>query len=157
MKPGDFGVVATTGFVAWAIRVVTRSPYNHAYGYIGDGMIVEAQPGGAKISPLAKYDGRPQLRSQLALDPLRTVRVVRAYKEQVGIEYGFFDVAAIALSSIGIVTSKLTDDDSVFCSQLIAIGLHKGGVKFGTDKRPNRITPGDLANIILKQPVPANW
>ena len=157
MKPGDFGVVATTGFVAWAIRVVTRSPYNHAYGYIGNGMIVEAQPGGAKISPLAKYDGRPQLRSQLALDAVRAIRTVKAYRDQDGIEYGFFDVAAIALSSIGIVTSKLTDDDSVFCSQLVAIGLRKGGVELGTDKRSNRFTPGDLADIILKQPVPENW
>ena len=157
MQPGDFGVVATTGFVAWAIRVLTRSPYNHAYGYIGNGMIVEAQPHGAKISPLAKYDGRPQLRSQLALDPLRQIRVVKAYKDQVGIEYGFLDVAAIGLSTIGIVTSKLTDDDSLFCSQLIAIGLRKGGVKLVTTKRSNRITPGDLADIILKHPVPENW
>jgi len=120
-------------------------------------MIVEAQPGGAKISPLSKYDGRPQLRSQLLLDPARAIKTTRAYRDQVGIEYGFFDVAAIGLSTVGIVTSKLTDDDSVFCSQLVAIGLRKGGVELGTDKRSNRFTPGDLADIILKQPVPNNW
>jgi len=114
MQPGDFGVVATTGFVAWAIRVITRSPYNHAYGYIGGGMIMEAQPKGAKVSLLSKYNGRPQLRSQLKLDAPHAASTAKAYRDQDGIEYGFFDVAAIALSSIGIVTSKLTDDDRRF-------------------------------------------
>ena len=168
MKPGDFAVVRTNGWVAWLIRVFTRSPYNHAFAYFGDGKIIEAnpppwsgrsgppRPNGVQFADLSKYDGCKQLRSDRpATDEVRE-RVVTRLRAQLGLEYGFLDVAAIALSTFGIVTDKLDDPDSRFCSQVIAIAWAQAGDPL-TTKSPNRVTPGDLAQVILGHPVPANW
>jgi hypothetical protein len=156
-NPGDFMVVATNGWVARVIRILTRSKWNHAAIFIGDGQIIEADPSGVQIADLSNYDGLPILWSDLRLPPAQATLVVAAARAQLGLEYGFLDVAAIALSTIGIITSRLDDPDSRFCSQVVAQTFLVAGPLLCVTKAANRITPGDLANIILGQPIPANW
>ena len=43
-KPGDFGVVKTNGLAARLIQLGTASRWNHAFIYIGGGVIAEARP-----------------------------------------------------------------------------------------------------------------
>ena len=55
--PGSYGVVRTSGFVAWTIRKLTRSTYDHAFIVTGfDGTIIEAEPNGARIGQITEYD-----------------------------------------------------------------------------------------------------
>lgn len=157
MNPGDYCVIQTHGWAAWWIRLVTRSRFNHAAIYIGGGQIIEANPAGVQVSPLSNYDGYLMLRSDLHLDPARAAAVVQAAQAQLGLEYGWLDVLAIALSTIGIRTRKLDDPDSRFCSQLVMISEDAAGRPYLTLKAANRVTPGDLALILVGQPVPANW
>ena len=162
-NPGDYFVVATPGFAARVIRVATRSPWNHSGIYKGNGTIIEADPSrpirggktGVQYADVSKYDGCKILWSNLQLPPERAAVVITAAEAQLGLEYGWLDVAAIGLSTIGIVTAKLDDPDSRFCSQVSAIS--ENADRLLCDKAVNRITPGDLANIINHQPVPANW
>src|SRR5438270_3236758 len=39
------------------IRLLTRSPFDHVFVSIGDGQIVEAEPGGVRIRDVSEYDG----------------------------------------------------------------------------------------------------
>lgn len=157
MQPGDFCVLQTSGWEAHVIQAFTRSPYNHAYGYLGGGLMIEAQPGGAKIGKVSKYNGYKQLQSKLPLTTAQSIQIAMAYKKQEGIEYGWGDVFAVGLGAIGIELPKLDDPDSVFCSQLVAIGLLGAKFAIKTQKQANRITPGDLADIINNQPIPKRW
>lgn len=54
---GVYGCVATHGFLPWLVRLVTRSWVNHVIISIGDGQIVEAEPGGVRIRDVSEYDG----------------------------------------------------------------------------------------------------
>jgi hypothetical protein len=56
-QPGDFFVVRTTGIFARAICVACESTVNHAGVYVGDGLIVEAEPGkaGARYNNVENY------------------------------------------------------------------------------------------------------
>ncbi len=156
VNPGDFLVFSTAGWEAHVIQVATRSRWNHAAVYIGDGWIIEANPAGVQRSRLSKYDGRPMLCSDLQLNSMVARTVVGRAEGQLGLPYGWLDVAAIGLSTVGIVLPKLDDPDTRFCSQVVALALAGAGVSL-TTKAPNRVTPGDLGRIILGQPVPANW
>lgn len=154
-NPGDFCVLHTPGWEAKVIRVATRSPWNHAAIYVGNGQIIEADPSGVQISPLSNYDGCPILWSDLRLPPARAALVVAAAKAQIGLEYGWLDIVAVGLSTIGIVTARLDDPDSRFCSQVVAIAEAADATLCA--KAVNRVTPGDLGRIIDHQPVPPNW
>ena len=147
-KPGDFFVVRTTGWMAFLIRVFTRSEWNHAGVYVGSGQIIEANPDGVKVSLLTKYDTCPQLWSDLKLTPTQSTHVVASACAQLGLGYGFRDVAAIALSTIGIRIPWLHEPNTRFCSQLVAISL-KDELVF--TKSVDAVTPADLARLILDQ------
>ena len=64
---GDIGLVAIEGGAGQLIRIGQwlngdgYRDYEHAFVYVGDGEIVEAQPGGARLAQLSEYDGRPIL------------------------------------------------------------------------------------------------
>lgn len=155
-NPGDYCVLHTNGWAAKGIRLATRSTWNHAAIYIGDGQIIEADPSGVQVSPLSNYDGMPVLWSNLTLNTTKAAKVLVAAKAQIGLGYGWVDVAAIGLSTLGIVIPKLDDPSTRFCSQVVAQAFRLAGIPLCV-KAANRVTPGDLADLIGGRTVPKNW
>src|ERR1017187_9701109 len=96
--PGDYGCVS----IWWITRTVlgkevrlpnilglliclqTWSKFCHAFVYIGDGKIVEAQPSGACVSPLAKYDNKNIVWSTDALDTSQRQIIIAKARSQIG-------------------------------------------------------------------------
>jgi uncharacterized protein YycO len=156
---GDFGVVSIEGTVGWLIRIgqwLNGSGfrnYEHAFVYIGAGKIVEAEPGGAKISDLSEYDGRSILWSTgkvLLTDEQRTA-VVEAAKGFVGVPYSFLDYFLLALKrlhiSVPILNKRVLESKHLICSQLVAESYAAARVVL-TSKPAYAVTPADLANLI---------
>lgn len=160
-QPGDFGLVSIKGGVGFLIRVGQFLngdgflDYEHAFIYIGNGQIVEAEPGGAVISQLSEYDGRAIMWST-DLVPLtanqRTV-IVEAAVSQVGTPYSFLDYLAIGLYRIGLrhpgVAKYVLSSKHLICSQLVAQDFSDAGVAL-TDYPPYLVTPGRLTKYLLK-------
>jgi uncharacterized protein YycO len=158
--PGDFGLVSIAGGVGVLIRLGQWlngdgfSNYEHAFIYIGNGQIVEAEPGGACISQLSEYDGRSILWStglvQLT-DDQRTTIVNRAVG-QVGVKYSFLDYLAIAMYRFHIkapgVTKRVLDSKHLICSQLVSEDYDEVGSTL-TDREPYLVTPGKLRKYLL--------
>lgn len=160
IPPGTYGVVSrSSGVVSAAIRLVTRSRYSHAFLVLDDDTVIESAAQGAIISPLAKYTNRPAgeiaYNTHEPLSNWRRARIVARGRELAGTPYGYLDVAALLLASIGIrpsfIRNRVTRSDRLICSQLVDVAYQRGGYHLFTDGRPPQdVTPGDLAQRITE-------
>jgi len=155
-KPGDFGVVKTSGIVGRLIRIGTASRWNHAFICVGEGIIVEANPTGVAISPSSKYPHIAWNQHDKLTAPVRDAIVELALKE-VGKPYAFLDIAALFFRIVGlrfikpnVFWKKLAKQDSWFCSELVAHCYREAGLTL-INKKDDLVTPGDLAERLVYQ------
>lgn len=158
--PGDFGLVSIEGGVGFAIRLGQFlngdgfRNYEHAFIYIGNGQIVEAEPGGARISQLSEYDGRSILWSTELVDLNARDRqdICSDVVAFVGTPYSFLDYLCIALYRFHLkvpgVTNRVEKSKHMICSQLVATVYHQSGINMTKDPA-YLITPGKLTKYLL--------
>jgi uncharacterized protein YycO len=153
-REGDYGVVRSTGWAARLIQVGTVSRWNHAFIYIGDGKIVEANPTGIAISPVSKYSNIAWNQHEELTDAQRQ-KIVKRAKAFVGSKYGFRAILVIALKILGLkviptLRRAAENENSVICSQLVAWSYSVAKKKI-SDKPHAFTTPGDLAERLIYQ------
>lgn len=194
LRPGDIFVTPTYGsgfdrFVGASIRYLTatKDEYgiwhdakgNHAGIYVGDGKIVEAEPGGARLSPVTNVlrnaywsvNGLQMRRIDGTMTPIeplseieRSTLVDEACK-LLGIPYGFLDIAAIAVAQRrvgGFVNPakslhdqpwwvrRIESQHTLICSQLVDLAYHNAGIHLFEDNRiPGLVSPNDLFGLYL--------
>jgi uncharacterized protein YycO len=155
-RPGDYGVVHTSGFFGKLIRLGTMSRWNHAFIYIGDGKIVEANPSGVAVSPLGKYPAYYVAWNQHEeLSDDQRKRIVEHALSMVGDSYGFVDIANLAFRILGLkviantkVFCRASQRFGVICSELVAECYKCAKIDFGVSYS---VTPGDLAYRLVYQ------
>jgi len=150
---GEFGVVRTDGWAGLGIRLVTRSTVNHAFVCVGDGLIVEAQPAGARLAQASLYPGA--LWSGPGLTAGRGEAIAAAARALVGTPYSWVDCAAIGLTDLfgwhvpETVRRRLNRRDRLMCSQLCDEAYRRAGVQLFADGRiPGDCSPADLLALI---------
>jgi cell wall-associated NlpC family hydrolase len=148
---GDYGVVRTSGWGAALIRFGTHSNYNHAFVYVGDGQIVEAEPQGARLGSVTEYGN--VLWSRVPLDGPQRGAIAAIARKMIGTPYNWVDIAALTLACLGLklppVMDRVRDDRQLICSQLVDRAYELAGVHLFKDGRPDEaVTPGDLARLI---------
>jgi hypothetical protein len=160
-QPGDYGVERTRGLAAWAIRVATRSKFNHAFVVVRDGNVVEASTKGAICRPLGV---RNAIYSSDAIElaPSERSDIVNAAMYLVGTPYSWLDIVSIGLLQYGIkpgwVRVRVQRLDQLICSQLVDLAFsgmsdrqylrmqRAHEVHLFADRRLSMdVTPGDLA------------
>lgn len=161
IKPGDFGLVQISGEVGRLIRIGQflngdgYANFEHAFIYLGDGLIMEAEPGGARIANLSEYDGR-SIRWSSGLinltDQQRNdiVRIARSFE---GVPYSAADYFALAAHRFHIwvpgLRHHIESSKCVICSQLVDRVYDLAGVHLFTDKRwDGYVTPGMLDELL---------
>jgi cell wall-associated NlpC family hydrolase len=155
-RPGDFGVVKTNGIIGKLIRVGTASRWNHAFIYIGDGVIVEANPTGVAITPLAKYPNIAWNQHDTITAKQRDSIIELALNE-VGKPYAFIDISILFLRILGLrfvkpnkFWKKLSVQNGWFCSELVSYCYRTVGLTL-INKKDDLVTPGDLAERLVYQ------
>jgi hypothetical protein len=150
---GEFMVVRTGGWFAAAIRSITHSPVNHAALYVGSGLVVEAQPGGAKLTRASHYPKAIWSHQTLPV-PTRQA-IVHAALALVGTPYNFLDIAAQGLVRVlhwdapKWALKRLSSTHALQCAQLVDCAYELAGVKLFADGRPEgMVSPGDLYDLI---------
>jgi hypothetical protein len=149
---GGYACVDTSGQWGLAVRFFTRSIYDHCFIIINAelGVILEADPGGARLSVLDRYKGCKIACSTDVIPAASPRSLILAAKKFVGIPYGFLDIAYLGLELNGIKPKWLLHEvlrtDQMICSQLVA----QFGADSGVDWRcgqadPQFVTPGMLA------------
>jgi hypothetical protein len=154
-KPGDYGVVKTSGFVGRLIRIGTTSRWNHAVICAGPGVLVEANPTGVAISPINKYKVIAWNQHESITEDQRE-KIVDHALSLVGRPYGFFDIFIIFLRILGLrlppqkLWNKLAKGMGYICSELVAECYLSANFEL-INKPVNLVTPGDLAERLIYQ------
>jgi hypothetical protein len=158
---GDFGVVHMDGDSGKWIHIGEMlngdgfANYEHAFVYVGNGMIVEAEPGGAQ---LAKYHYENVLWStdRIALSNEERFMICNSARSYVGVPYSAADYFAIAAKrlKLGVLVPGLkayvASSKHMICSQLVDQCYSDAGVHLFQDGRwPGYVTPAALAELLL--------
>ena len=98
---GDYGVVKTGGFFGKLIRLGTISRWNHAFIYVGNGMVVEANPTDVASSRIIKYGNIAWNKHEELTDEQRRAIVGFAIKA-IGKPYNFLVILSLALRILGL-------------------------------------------------------
>jgi len=169
-RPGDFGLSKIGGFTGWWVglgQFLTgdASRYTHAFIVLDNNEIIEAQPGGAIISPLDKYLGRDEKNRPRAVfsnlfdlsDDQRDI-IVREARKAEGTPYSFLDYLSLALLHFGFkpkwLRNHIKDSGHMICSQLVDHFYCVAGYHMFSDGRLSQdVTPGDLANFLIEKDI----
>lgn len=153
-KPGDFMLVATPGWQAHGIRIVTRSKVNHATLLVGPGLLIEADPGGAHQSDLSWYDGMPKWWSHMDLSDRQRDEIVYHARSHIGAPYSWVDDACIAATDLlGVhvpewVRDRLASPDRLECAQLVDVSYQEAEIHLFNDGRlSGDVAPSDLWSL----------
>ncbi|NUR00868.1 MAG: hypothetical protein HOY79_31380 [Streptomyces sp.] len=159
--PGDFGVVHIVGGVGLMIRVGQWlngdgfADYEHAFVFVGDGQVVEAQPGGAHETALSDYDGRTLAWStdKVPVTDQQRQDIVTAARSYIGVPYSFADYLSLTLARLHLrlpaVKRYVASTHHMICSQLVDQCYLDAGIHlFADGRRPGDVTPGDLYKLI---------
>jgi hypothetical protein len=150
---GSFGVVRTGGIAGWFIRLGTFSRYNHAFVVGRGGILVEADPKGARYNHISNYpNARYNLHTSLP-DGTRE-QIWKSAEAMVGRRYGWLDILALSLRFFGLrfgwIEDRIKRQDRLICSQLVVLAYAQAGVYLFDDGRlAQDVTPGDLADLLI--------
>jgi cell wall-associated NlpC family hydrolase len=153
-RAGQFGVVRTNSVAAWLIRLGTRSQVNHAFVFIDEDFIVEAEGTGAVISRASKYADMTV--SHFPLTDAEAAAIGAEARKLVGTPYGYLDIACLTLLSLGVRWQWLLDraqaSRTLICSQLVDRAYRNAGLHLYDDGRPDgEVTPGDLLVLLAER------
>lgn len=160
-QPGDFAVTSITGQVGFLISFgewlngSRFGHWDHAFVYVGDGQLVEAEPGGARLAGLDEYQGRPIAWStgHVELTDEQRTAIVAAARSFIGVPYSARDYFALALWHFRLrvpwARKVMASRASMICSELVDFAYEAAGVHLFADGRaPGDVTPADLASPI---------
>lgn len=152
---GDIGLVGVKGDVGWLISLGERLcgdkfvQYDHAFVYVGNGRIVEAEPGGAREWDLGEYDGRT-IAWVRCPDRCRPA-VAQQAQTFVGTGYGFADYLVIAAHRFHLpipgLARRARSIKTMICSQLAVESARRGGWDLLGDEPAGYVTPADLGAL----------
>jgi uncharacterized protein YycO len=151
---GDYGVVHTGGFFGKLIRLGTVSRWNHAFIYVGNGKIVEANPTGVALSSLNNYPLVAWNQHEKLSEEERNA-IVQHANMAVGRPYNFSIIIMLVLRALGVkifpkkFTHYLANHNGYICSELVAECYDKAG--FPVCANPDVCNPGDLAERLIWQ------
>jgi len=156
VRPGCYGVSHGSGITGELIRHATESWAGHAFVYIGDGQIIQAEPPHALVSPAASHPDAVWNAHDELTDQQREAIVARAHA-LVGCPYDYPAYIGFALELLKIRNGQELDpvfrsDHWRVCSALVADCYEYAGVPVDTGlPYPNLISPADLYNRLAQE------
>jgi uncharacterized protein YycO len=158
-QPGDFGLTRIPGAAGLAIRLgqylagAGFEDYEHAFIVIDNDQIVEAEPGGARVSPLSEYPADTIEFSHWTLTDQQRSDIVTHARSMVGTPYSAFDYFAIAAHRLHLPMPGLKryigTSTHAICSQLVDLCYQAAGLQMFADGRwPGYVMPASLEKVL---------
>lgn len=155
---GLYGCVKTRGLLPLLVRLATRSWSNHVFVTIGDGQIVEAEPGGVRIRNVSEYaDCRIEYNDAEPMTAQQRAAVAEYAESKRGEPYAWAADAIDGLAALGIrwrILGRFAEiRRSVMCSELVAEAGAYAGLDWLCGQRDAcQVTPAMLAGRLQSQP-----
>ncbi len=156
---GLYGCVQTRGFWPWLIRRATRSWANHAFVSIGDGHIIEAEPGGVRVRDISEYAGcRIAYNDTEPTTDLQRAQVAEYASNLRGEAYDWIADTTDGLAALGLRwrilgTISHRARRAVMCSELVAEAGRAANLDWLCGQPdPAQVTPAMLAQRLTEQP-----
>jgi hypothetical protein len=139
---GDIIIVHSQTIVGKLIRWVTNSWASHIAVYIGNGLVFEARPGGAKAVPLTNYNGQYRV-FRLNVDLAEISKFVEnlELKQNKGYDYG--QIFSIAFEDLFHIKIKAQNKRLTICSEIVYESAQEAGIPVPPVSQAY-ITPGDF-------------
>jgi hypothetical protein len=165
-QPGDIGLTSVRGPVGRLISLGEFlngdgfTTWEHAFIVLDCGRLIEAQPGGARIEPLAKYDRRDVVYvAPAGLTDNERRLVCEAAESYEGVGYSAADYFAIAAHRFRLPVPWLrryvASSGHMICSQLCDRAYQDAGIQLFKDGRwPGYVVPADLWRLLGQLEVP---
>lgn len=156
-QPGQFGLVRIGGTTGKLISIGQRligsgSTYTHAFMVVDNGMVIQGEPGGAKLVPLEQVvSGRTAAYSAIPLDSVRRASVIEAAHSLAGTPYSYLDYLAIGAARIARTAALerfVSASGHMICSQLVDETYRRAGIELFPGRIAGDVAPGDLARLI---------
>lgn len=158
-QPGDYGLTKIPGAPGVAIRIGQWldgggwNNFQHAFIVIDGDQIVEAEPGGARISPITEYPADTMEFSHWELTDTQRADIVAHAKSMVGTPYSAFDYFVIAAHRLHLPMPGLKrymgTSTHAICSQLVDLCYQAAGLKIFDDGRwSGYVDPADLERTL---------
>lgn len=161
--PGTIGLSRIGGTLGWWIsagQALSGDPsqWTHAFLVLDETTVIEAQPHGARIVPLAPYlapDAAVFLHAWPRLDANQVMRLRAEAHRLVGTPYSFLDYLSLAALALGTrprwLQTYVAASGHMICSQLVDHLMCTVGAHLFDDGRPSQdVTPGDLCIAYVK-------
>jgi len=155
--PGTIGLSRIGGALGWWISAGQAlsgdaSAWTHAFVVLDADTVIEAQPGGARLAPLAPYlalDRAVFLHGWPRLDDVQVERLREEARRLVGTPYSFLDYLSLAALALDVRPAWLgryvASTGHMICSQLVDHLMSQVGAHLFDDGRPSQdVTPGDI-------------
>jgi hypothetical protein len=128
------------------------SDWEHAFVTLGNGLLVEAEPGGARVAQVTEYSSVYYCRNIAAMAaPAQLQIIADAAKSYVGVPYSFADYAALALHRFHLNDPELrrfiATSKHMICSQLCDQAYADAHVNLFSGRWEGYVTPGDLYQL----------
>jgi hypothetical protein len=175
-QPGDFFVARTKGIFARAICVACESTVNHAGVYVGDGLIVEAEPGkaGARYNNVENYAdalwSTHNLPDHLTPTDAQLAQIAKEAVGCLGTPYGLWTIVVIAFTQRALgrlinpakpyaqqpwwvrrIIDRLASTHELICSQLVDLCYSRAAVHLFDDGRwEGFVSPEDLRALLIE-------
>lgn len=144
LQSGDIILVHSQTIIGKVIRWITNSWASHIAVYIGNSLVFEARPGGARAVPLSNYNGRYRI-FRLNTEPEKISKFVEnlELKQNRGYDYG--QIFSIAVEQLFHITIKAQNKRLTICSEIVYESAQEAGIPVPPVPQAY-ITPGDFLN-----------
>jgi hypothetical protein len=144
VQTGDIIIVHSQTIVGKLIQLVTNSWASHIAVYIGNGLVFEARPGGARAVSLMNYNGQYRVfRLNVGSEKISKFVEQLELKQNRGYDYG--QIFSIALDQLFRITIKAQNKRLTICSEIVYEAAQEAGIPVPPVSQAY-ITPGDFLN-----------
>ena len=161
-QPGDFAACSAGGWAGKIVHVLQLlagggwkySKYQHVYVYLGDGMVLQAEPGGSRIVPMTAHKLTMWSTGLINLTDEQRARVPEIARQLENIPYSFADYLSVALHRLHIPSKRLRkfirDTKHMQCAQLADEFERRLGVHLYAHRWEGDVIPCNVARLLDK-------
>jgi hypothetical protein len=161
--PGTIGLSRIDGALGWWISAGQAlsgdaANWTHAFIVLDQDTVIQAEPKGARIAPLAPYlapDAAVFLHGWPRLNRFQVAKLQNEAERLRGTPYSFLDYLSLAALALRIrpqwLKNYVASSGHMICSQLVDHLMCVVGAQLFDDGRPSQdVTPGDICNAYVR-------